>query len=292
MLSDIVTMSSNRSKTHAMDVDDKDGFGPIRTADVQALTPNTQKSDNDRPTRQTIEICISVLACGPFLQSPSSKPTRDKELVQIILTSAEEQPGIFCIACPIFFSRVRQGMFALPIKYMDAFLDMFEPLLREYTYGRSERFHCVLLDFLTSCLGVWQFEDNKAKEVHEKFSQLCIWMANALAAQNMRSWVLRDAFVRFMDKYLSKDPTQESWATLDDFDNEAAYKACLPTTLLPSLNSDADMRVRFRAALVNASLYSLSDRLQVHPMEMYNLMREFYTKDVCKSVYLDTSFFS
>ena len=182
-------------------------------------------------------------------------------------------------------------MFALPTKYMDAFLDMFEPLLGDYTYGRSERFHCVLLDFLTSCLGVWQFEDSKAKEVHEKFSQLCIWMANALAAQNMRSWVLRDAFVRFMDKYLSKDPTQQSWATVDDFDDEDDYKARLPTALLPSLNSDADMRVRFRAALVNASLYSLSDRLQAHPLEMYNLMREFYTKDVCKSVVSGCSFF-
>lgn len=267
---------------HSTYAEDRDGFAPIRTVNAQASSSNMQNMENDRPIRHTIEICIGILACGPFFQSPSSTPSRDKELVQAILNSAQDYPEIFCLVCPVFCSRVRQGIFSLPAKYMDTFLDVFEPLLMDHTHARNAQFYCVLLDFLTSSLGIWRSDDRVARLVHEKASQLYISMARDLVKKRMKSWTLRDAFIRFMDKYLSEDPTQESWASPTDFDNQDKYRAYLPTSLLPSLNADVDIRVRFRAALVNARLYSLVDELGILPMDMYEIMIDFYVKDVDK----------
>jgi ataxia telangiectasia mutated family protein len=261
-------------------MEDGDGFGPIRTANVQGSTTGTLKTEDDRPTRQIIEICVGVLACGPFLQSPSFKPTRDKELAQLISSSAESHPDKFCLVSPVYFRRVRQGTLSLPIKYFDTFFDKFAPLLRQYSYSRSEPFQCILLELLSSCLGILNSDDSIARDVHQKFSELCVWMSQAFNAKKIRSWILRDAFIRFMDKYLAQDPLQKSWASQDDFQDEEQYEASLPTSLLPTMNDDPDIRVRFRAALVNAQLYSLSEQLGLKPIDMYERMKKFYTNNV------------
>ncbi|KAF8966296.1 hypothetical protein BDZ97DRAFT_2057533 [Flammula alnicola] len=280
VLEQILNGSSSTSHQQVVDVDDKDGFGPIRTTNLQNSATNVRKMDDDRPTQHLLEICIGFLACGPFLQSPSAEPTRDKELAQLVIASATTRPEKFCLVCPLFFSQVRQGTLSLSIKYLDGFFDKFEHLLTEYSYSRSERFHQLLLDLLTSSLGVWKSDDAKAEQVHEKFRQFCSWLSGALRSQKIRSWTLRDAFSRFLDRYLSEDPTQESWALQDEFKKEEDYQDCLPTSLLPRLNADPDMRVRFRAAVINARLYSLSDHLQALPLEMYDLMKKSYTVDV------------
>ncbi|KAF9482560.1 hypothetical protein BDN70DRAFT_853086 [Pholiota conissans] len=268
------------SNGQAKSMEDRDGFGPIRTVNMQGSTSSARKMDDDRPMKHIIEICVGVLACGPFLQSLDSIPTRDKDLAKLILSSADNQPEEFCLVCPAFFSRVRQGTLALPVKYLDGFLEKFGSLLGVYSYSRSEPFQCICLELLNCCLGVWTIDDSAAREVHNKFIQLCDWLANTFEGGKMRSWILRDAFIRFMDKYLSEDPTQESWSSSASYQTEEDYRKRLPASLLPLLNKDPDIRVRFRAALINARLYSLTTQLETDPIVLYTSMKTTYVENV------------
>src|ERR1700678_1501642 len=98
----LVDPSSLSNANQSTDVDDKDGFGPIRTTPAHGSSRTVQITEDGQPVQQLLQISISFISCGPFLQSASGEPTRDKELTEIVLRCAEHQPARFGLVFPIF----------------------------------------------------------------------------------------------------------------------------------------------------------------------------------------------
>jgi len=257
------------------DVDDKDGFGPIRTTPAHGSSRTIQTAEDSQPAQQLFQTCVSFLTCGPFLQSASGEPTRDKELTEIVLRCAEDQPARFGLVCPIFLNHIRHGTLNLHLKHLDSFLNQMSELLKQYQFARSERIHQLVIDLLDSTLNIWLTPQAQSNDVGEMVGELCAWLAKALRKQKISTWTLRDALAQFLDRYLSLDPSQTFWSTtVDD----------LPTALLPMMIADHDIRVRFRAAVLNTRLFDLEVHTGISPTSMYTLVQKWYTVDLEKYV--------
>ena len=253
------------------DADDKDGFGPIRTVSTHGSSRTIQTEEDGQPAQQLLQACISFLTCGPFLQSASGEPTRDKELAEIVLRCAENQPARFGLVCPIFLDQIRHGTLNLHLKHLDSFLNQMSDLLKQYQFARNERIHQLVIDLLDSTLSIWLTPQAQSNDVGEMVGELCAWLAKALRKQKISTWTLRDALAQFLDRYLSLDPSQTCWSTaVED----------LPTALLPMMTADHDIRVRFRVAVLNTRLFDLELHTGQSPTTMYTLVQQWYTVDL------------
>lgn len=278
LLDQLLTGSTTTSE-NAMDVDEKDGFGPIRTTAPQVTSSDSANPELGQNFQQLLSVCIGFAACSPFLQSPSGKTAREPHLTESIL-KATVDPKRFCIACPIFFHFVRQKVLHLSLRTQQQFVDEFGSLLRQYALSKSQSFIYVVLDFLMSTLGVWKTEDDLGKEIHDNIKHLYAWLSLLMKRQNCGSWALRDAIARFLGNFLSEDPSQDFWASEEHFDQHQDYQDCLPSSILPRLSGDPDIRVRFRVALLNAGLFSISHLFQRNSTELYGDMKRFYLNDL------------
>ena len=231
--------------------------------------------EDSQPTQHLLQTCISFLTCGPFLQSASGEPTRDKELTEIVLRCAENQPARFGLVCPILLNQIRHGILNLPLKHLDSFLNQMSDLLKQYQFARSERIHQLLIDLLDSTLSTWLTPQAQSSDVGEMVGQLCAWLAKALRKQKISTWTLRDALAQFLDRYLSLDPSQTYWAPTEED---------LPTALLPMMTADHDIRVRFRVAVLNTRLFDLEVHTGQSPTTMYTVLQKWYTVDLEKYV--------
>jgi ataxia telangiectasia mutated family protein len=268
-----VDQSSISSAHQTTDVDDKDGFGPIRTTPAHGSFRTIQTLEDGQPAQQLLQICISFITCGPFLQSASGEPTRDKELTEIVLRCAKNQPARFGLVCPIFLNQIRHGTLSLHLKHLDSFLNQMSDLLKQYQFARSERIHQLLIDLLDSTLSIWLSPQAQSNDVGEMVGDLCAWLAKALRKQKISTWTLRDALAQFLDRYLSLDPSQTYWSSTEED---------LPTTLLPMMTADHDIRVRFRVAVLNTRLFDLEVHTGQSPTTMYTVIQKWYTVDLEK----------
>ena len=108
----------------AMDVDDGDGFGPIRT--TRAITQSAEarhQADNVWANQYIANSCMAFLAIVPILQSSSGEPTRDKALTDMVLNCSEDK---FLLVGPIYFGKVRQKILNISLNIIDSFLDKFD----------------------------------------------------------------------------------------------------------------------------------------------------------------------
>jgi ataxia telangiectasia mutated family protein len=265
------------------DRDDKDGFGPIRTATAQQ---SSDMWENDVHSRHHIsEVCIAFLTVGPALQSTSGEPTRDKELTETILDCAENTPQAFFLAFPIYLEKARQGILSISVKNFDRFLNELAKLLQLYAYARSRSLQALAIQFLNSTLDIWASRQVAIGEVLDKVRDLCAWLSGALHRRKIRSWMVRDLLARFLNIYLLKDPHQWAWESHGDNESEGQDDLS-PIGLLPFMNSDEDVRVRFRAAVINARLFAVARIRQSSAMEMYKTIKRHYTVDIDKCVNL------
>lgn len=271
------------AQEHVMDVDENDGFGPIRTSTRQNTTQETANAIASRYTERLLQTCISFLACGPYLQSPSEEATRDPELTQLILKSADD-PNKFMFACPILFRFVRQKIYHSSLRTLQRCILCFGDILKQYQFSKREPVIISFLDFLHCSLGVWKAEDELAKDVHSDLRSFYQWLSGRLKKHTFRSWALRDAIAKFLGQYLTEDPTQESWLNPDDFEQPNELRDHLPTSLLPRLHSDQDIRVRFRAAVLNADLFSICHHFRQLPLDVYEYMKSFFPPHLEKQV--------
>ena len=271
--------SSGFREENAMDVDEKDGFGPIRTAARQSTSAD-MGSTGARLIQRLMQTCIGFLACGPYLQSSSGKAARDLELTQMILNSIED-PDKFKVACPILFRFVRHKIFHSSVKTLRGCLRDFGDILRQYSYSKQQSVIIAFLDFLHSALCVWKLDDDLAKAVHSDLRESYAWLAGLLMKGTSRSWVLRDAIARFFGRYLEEDPTQRTW--MDD-SGDVDQRGHPPAAFLPILNNDRDIRVRFRAAFINAGLFSISHHFGQQALELYESMKKYFPPHLEKQV--------
>jgi ataxia telangiectasia mutated family protein len=254
-------------------MDDMDGFEPVRTPAPEVHT----KRDNAVFHRYAAETCISFLVMAPALQSTSAEPTRDKELTDLVLRS---EPSQLHLTAPIFFDHIRRRLLKISVTNLDDFFLKLGTLLQKYNYARSEKLQMLVCHVLDTTSHIWLQEPARNGEVGSKARSLCHWLSNMLMENKIRSWQLRDHLACFLDRYLSKDPTQEAWS-LDGTPNGGSF----PAVLLPMLGADPDIRVRFRAAVFNARLFSISKEIEQETLILYTGIRKSLTVDLQEYVH-------
>lgn len=275
------------SNFRSSDRDDKDDFGPIRTAAAQQTS---EMSEDDRHFRHYIlEICVGFLTVGPNLQSASGEPTRDNELTETVLECAEDRHQDFFLILPIFLDKIRQRILNITAKNLDSLLTELGRLLELYAYARSQYLQTLTTQLLNATLDLWALNEGTIGDILHKVQLLCAWLSGALKRHKIRSWRVRDSLARFLDAYLLRDQREMAWAPRNDNETDEEKEGRLevsPTHLLPFMNADEDIRVRFRVAVINARLFVVARILQSSPMEMYGSIKKWYTNDIDKCVKL------
>ncbi|RDB20837.1 Serine/threonine-protein kinase TEL1 [Hypsizygus marmoreus] len=268
----------SNSSTGTRTMDDKDGFGPIRTAATQQRTDMHDSSEDNHSNHFILDVCIAFLTVGPTLQSASGEPTRDKDLMELVLDCSEPRPDMFLLTFPIVLRNIRQRTLNCSVKSLDDALNELSRLLQLYAYARSEQLQSLATQFLTSTVDIWASPGVAIGEALDKVKQICKWLSGALRKKKIRAWAVRDLIARFLDRYLLLDPTEAAWSIVDEQEsNEVQEK---PSVLLPMMGADEDMRVRFRVAVINARLFTFARRVRRPPPDMYNSIKQSYTVDL------------
>ena len=279
LLSSLTDQSTGRQE---LGTAEHDGFGPIRTTQGEHAFPVTLA------TRNLMEICIVFLASVPALQCPTGQTPRDKELVKLVVECPEEK---FLLLGPPLLLVVRRGLLALSLDVLDNLLVKCADLLQRYSHAISDQFHFLVVDLLKSSLHIWMAKDSEAatSAIGERVQVLCGWISNMMEAAETKKrttfWKIRDLVARFLARYLAEDPSQTFWPA-DYHDVEVKR----PLNSLLALNLDEDIRVRFRAAVLCASLFAVGHDELIHEHEnldgFYQQVRDSLPRDLAQYVIL------
>ncbi|KZT10138.1 uncharacterized protein LAESUDRAFT_748044 [Laetiporus sulphureus 93-53] len=277
-----VPISEDRS-SHTIDIDD--GFAPVRTS--QTATPQGRR--NLHLDQGGIELCVTGLAVIPALQCASDEPTRDGDLTQLVLDLADEA---FFLVAPVFLNHVRQRTLSISSTVMGEWLEKLGSLLTPYEYSRSEKLQLLALEFLESTMHLWLQPRLASSEVGWRIGELWRWFHDTLSEGYIGSWKIRDRLVQFLNIYLMRDPGQVGWKTCtDDGEGESQSQNAVfdrrkseeqqknkpsisPIAILSTRSADDDIRVRFRAAVANARLFSIAHEVGQDAFQLYNAVKE------------------
>lgn len=275
--------SDKLSGQQEMDVDDKDGFGPIRTSGTKD-TPITQQDEDTYSPRLILDLCCRFLTVGPLLQSSSGEPTRDQDLTSLVLDCAAARPSKFFLIAPILLEQTRQRTFSFSNKQLEDILEEVLEFCTNYSYSRSESLYLLIVQLLDATLDVWLMTTHDATlNVRENAQKLCIALLQAVGNKTLRHWTSRDQFSRLLNKVLDREPTQALWLASVDAED-------LPSAVLHLMGSDDDIRVRFRVAVINARLFNLARHLNQSPFDWYNAIKSFLATHIDKQVPTITEF--
>lgn len=238
-----------------MEVDEADGFGPIRTSQT---TQAEKKLDVNSTLRHIARICIDFLALIPILQSTNGETTRDKELLDIIL---DADGDAFLSMIPAYSDNVRGGRLTLGVNATDTLLLRFSKHMGDPSFAKREQTHLEVIRFLGATAGVWL--QPSAVDVLYKVQSLYKFYSDMIVRKKARSWRVRYSFSCFVSGYFDKDPWQKTW-------DDAEVDCVLPSELLPQLGSDEDIRVRFKLATLNAKLLSPTNLADKDALTVYH----------------------
>ncbi|KAJ7224312.1 hypothetical protein GGX14DRAFT_425135 [Mycena pura] len=231
--------------------------------------------------RYIAEVCIAFLTIIPILRSESGEPTNDNELTELVLSSNEVPDETSLLLYQIFLRHVKEKTLALSKPNFDSFLDQLaEKFLRNYYWGRSESAQMLTVHFLDATLPIWCAASG---ERGLKAREICGWLSTALRAgqqsrTHIRSWKIRDALARFYDRYLMHDPSEASWYNADE--DEDTQAEGVPSRVLQQMNTDDDIRVRFRAGVLVAHLFAVGRTNGRDVKDVYRPIFESYPRDL------------
>ncbi|KAG9313005.1 hypothetical protein JVU11DRAFT_6444 [Chiua virens] len=283
LLSMLTDQATDREEPGTMD---HDGFGPIRT--TQNTAPQeAHAAPVNLVTRRLAAICIIFLASVPVLQCPTGQTPRDKELIRLVRECSEEK---ILLLGPPLLTVVRRRLLTLTPEVFDNLLVKCADLLRRYSHAINDQFHFLVVDLLKSSLHIWM-EKSSPPAIGEHVQALCGWISNMMEAAETKKkttfWKIRDLVARFLAGYLAKDPSQTFWPT--EY-NDVEIKRPLNTLL--ALNLDEDIRVRFRAAVLSASLFAANHVELIHEYknldEFYQLVRDSLPRNLAQYEYMLT----
>jgi serine-protein kinase ATM len=252
-----------------MEVDEADGFGPIRTSQT---TQAEKKLDVNSTLRHITRICIDFLALVPLLQSTNGETTRDKELLEIILGADGDA---FLSMIPAYSDNIRRGRLNLGVNATDALLFKFSKHLSDPPFSKREQTHLEVIRFLDATVGVWL--QPSAAEVLNKVQVLYKFYSDMIVRKKARSWRVRYAFACFTSGYFNKDPWQKTWI-------DAEVECSLPSEFLPQLGSDEDIRVRFKLATLSAKLLSPANLADKNALKVYEESMRGLPKNITQYV--------
>ncbi|KIY63461.1 hypothetical protein CYLTODRAFT_493892 [Cylindrobasidium torrendii FP15055 ss-10] len=223
-----------------MDVDD--GFGTIRMASTQAGQVTQQGAEEASPGRDVVYLCLSFLTRVPLLQSSTALPTRAGDLIDTVLSA---EPDVFVALAPALFEQFREKSLHPGTDALHKIVSKIYELVGGYHFNQDMSFHLLALNFLESVFVTWRTLQPKPVETQDLFKMIQ-WLADYA-----RPWRVRDASLKLFDIFMVEDPDLVSWPEAEEDDaDEDKLKA--PDALAARLNSDADIRVRFRGGPCSA----------------------------------------
>lgn len=254
-----------------MDVDENDGFGPVRTNHTTTKTIATSRQAILSPMNSvSADFYVSLLATLPFLQAGSGEAMRDKELTEIVLNCDSER---FVLVAEPYFENVSQRILSIGMTTFDAALTKLGSLLSSYDTGRDGRLHLLVIHFLNSTMHLWLQGFVATSETSLRVQELCDWLCTNLNQKALPLWRIRDKAIRFMDRYLQSDPSEAVWCG-----SRPKAREQRPTKILPFLMQDDDIHIRFRAAISNSHVFPLFRRSGRDPLLFYDEVRPFLCK--------------
>jgi ataxia telangiectasia mutated family protein len=257
---------------HALDAD---GFGDIMTTHTGLPTQEDAAHDDiTTANRYLADLCITFLATTPVLRSSSADVLRDRELTKLIVHCPADR--LLLIGNAVLRS-VRRRVWSLDIVVLNALLDKLGDLLDLHSHSRNVGLQLMAVDLLDSTSHFWLQKSNADTDVGVHIRELCGWLSHNMMKRKFASWKMRDFASQFFARYIAQDPSESLWPTV--------YRKTpveRPSTIIPMLNMDQDIRVRFRAAVVNARLFTLARFAGQNSLDMYNTIKEGLTKDLSK----------
>lgn len=281
----VIARISRRSLTSdGIGAEDQDDFG-LTGGSITVAPVEAQRQTNGRIYVESIlDVCMSFLAIGPILQSSGEEPTRDRELTDIVLNCDGDE---FLLASKVYLVNVRRQALSINLATLDNLLVKFASLSTQYIYQLNDELKLMIIRLLDSTAHLWTQPDFVSYDTVDKVRNFFGWLLELVRVTKdedgkrtktkVRSWRVRDTFVAFLARYMSLDPLERFWATgsssLDvvDADSNDDCPTTLPSHTLPTINQDEDIRVRFRSAYANATLFNLSrfNNNNNHPMVQY-----------------------
>ncbi|KAG1746583.1 uncharacterized protein EDB91DRAFT_1345361 [Suillus paluster] len=252
---------------------DADGFGAIRTTRAGPPTEDDAARDDITAANQYLaDLCVIFLATTPVLRSSPTEAMRDKELTKLIVDCPAEK--LLLIGGAVLGS-VRRRVLSLSVDVLNEILQKVGELLGEHSHGHNAYLHVIVVDLLDSTSHLWLQKSIADTDVGDHISELCGWLSHNMWKRTFASWKMRDFASQFFARYIAQDPSESFWPTL--YGKKPIQR---PSTIIPMLNMDEDIRVRFRAAVVNARLFTLPRFAGQNSLDMYNAIKEGLTKDL------------
>ncbi|KAH9066543.1 hypothetical protein EDB87DRAFT_1718946 [Lactarius vividus] len=249
--------------------DDEDDFGPANTTSTATPVEAQRHSSGRVPTEAILEVCVSFLAVGPILQSSGEEPTRDRELTDIVLNCDGDE---FLLASKAYLASVRRRALNINLTTLDNLLVKFASLSAQYIYQLNDELKLMIIQLLDSTAHLWVQPDHIDSDTVDKVRNFFEWLLKLVqvtqdedrngARTKVRSWKIRDAFVAFLVRYIALDPSERLLETRRSLDDDCSASdsdssPTFPSDVLPTINQDDDIRVRFRSACASAMLFDL-----------------------------------
>ncbi len=275
-------ISGHSWTSDGIEAEDQDDFG-LTSGTITAAPTEAQRQTSGRIYVESIlDVCMSFLAIGPILQSSGEEPTRDRELTDIVLNCDGDE---FLLASKAYLVNVRRRALNINLTTLDNLLVKFASLSTQYIYQLNDELKLMIIRLLDSTAHLWTQPDFVGYDVVDKVRNFFVWLLELVritkdedgkrTKTKVRSWKVRDAFVAFLARYMSLDPFERFWTMAlpsvddDDAHSNDDHPPTLPSHTLPTINEDDDIRVRFRSAYANATLFNLSRFNNNNPMVHY-----------------------
>lgn len=272
-LADYAPNSDNQpTQGRPMDLDEDDGFGPALIAEEDKALTTSAQVDPNHSSKTTIALIRSLSTCLiriPTLQSGSTEPSRQDELLDLL---DECDPCRFATFGSTLFDAIRLGQLHIGASAADRVLEAFQEYFSSYRYSRDENMHLLALDFLDATSQLWlqPVVSDADFGIHVRLT--ASYYIKQLGLGKLRSARVRSRFLRFLEGYLARDPTEAFWR-LSLGDEQGRLTSPRGFTL--PLSRDVHVAVRFEAAIILPGFFDSASRIKSRPHQWYS---EFFNE--------------
>ncbi|KAF8659897.1 hypothetical protein AX16_001781 [Volvariella volvacea WC 439] len=258
------------------------GLSMANRKTISDIDRDSSAPRNDSPAFLAIlDTCVAFLAIGPAMRyspatplTPSStpadstqlnlqpsqsasRPVRNQQLNSLVLQCRKiDDPPTFIRLFPLFLKQARQQVISVVPSFVDEIFAWFEDLLRTFEHGQHEALFEVLIDLLDTTIELWicgiplDSDEKDAPKGVEKalvvsaesfYKHMCLLLRKGI----FRSWQLKTKLAGFFDRLLARSIEIDamgkgSWVDVEELRG-----------ILVGMGTDEDIRVRFRAAVIN-----------------------------------------
>ncbi|KAK7025291.1 Serine/threonine-protein kinase Tel1 [Favolaschia claudopus] len=265
-----ILLRLNKEQNRAMDMDFE-----------ATVVEHAQDTTSTSAVRCLIEVSVCFLTNTPILRSISGESTNDKELTAIVTKCTEQDPTeTSLLLIRTFVRHVQQRTLTLNLNNFGTLMRNLGETLVTYYYARNEGMQIAMLHYLQSTLHIWCSLPQE-HQTRADVRKLCTHFSRTLKAAGknrteLRSWKARDSYLTCFTKFLLQDPSE-----LSGFDAEK-FPKFLPTNVLPKMNRDDDIRVRFRAGILNSQLFTVGRATGRKPSDVYTSIWDAYPTDLAQ----------